>query len=99
VTANRVLHFMRKTQPGAQKLFSISSEGSQLLYINYCWNFNSVIDWNILQGGRDGHKTSDSGQLRKPIRFRADSSVGRILQVLWFISQSSNTCKTEVNFK
>lgn len=52
VTANRVLHFMRKMQSGAQKLFCVSSEGSQLLYINYCRNFNSVIDWNILQGRR-----------------------------------------------
>lgn len=52
MTANKVLHFMRKMQPGAQKLFSVSSEGSQLLYINYCWNLNSVIDWNILRGGR-----------------------------------------------
>lgn len=44
----RVLHLMRKMKPGAQKLLSVSSEGSQLLYINCCQNFNSVIDWNIL---------------------------------------------------
>lgn len=48
MAASRVLHLMRKMQPGIGKLFSVSSEGSQLPYINYCWNFNSVIDWNIL---------------------------------------------------
>lgn len=48
VTANGVLHFMRKMQAGEQKWFSMSSEGSQLLYINYCQNFNSLTDWNIM---------------------------------------------------
>lgn len=68
-------------QPAAQELFSVSSEGSQLLYINYCRNFNSVIDWNILQGvGEGGNLWLLLRKLKKPIRFGTDSSVGRILQ-------------------
>lgn len=66
-------------QPGARKLFSVSFEGSQLLYINYCRDFSSVLDWNILQGV-GGEGASGSGELKKPIRLRADSSIGRVLQ-------------------